>query len=132
MRSHRSQPMSSIAAQIGKVSASIEYATAAREFAAYAKFLMACRGDRIAARAMAEAAGASARVLAIMKAAVSVGSTSSLSTLNDYRVAVGGFLNTLKGYTVFDTILPSTLQLPLHTRVAVSSVAVSGTRLGEM
>src|SRR5262249_32766485 len=117
---------------LGRVSSSLEYATSAREFASYCKFLLACRGDRIAARAMAEAAGASERVQTILKTAVSAGSTSTLGALNDYRIAVGGFLSTLRGYSAFDTILPSTMQLPLHTRVAVSSVAITGTRVGEM
>src|SRR5262249_44353808 len=101
MRVASETAMTTIAERIATVSANLEYATAAREFASYCKFLIACRGDRIEARQLAEAANASPRVQNILKSAISTGSTSSYNALADYRTAVGGFLSTLKGYTVF-------------------------------
>jgi hypothetical protein len=72
------------------------------------------------------------RVQTILKAAVAAGSTATLGALYDYEVAVSGFLSSLKGHSVFDTILPSCVQLPLHVRIALTTTALTATRTNEL
>jgi Phage capsid family len=121
----------SIAQQIGKVSANLENATRAGEFVALVKTLMAAGGDSMQALEMAQAARANERIITCLKTAVAAGSTTSLSALYDYRVAVGGFLGSIRN-GAFDALLPSMMQLPLRTRIVLTTTAITGSRVGEL
>jgi hypothetical protein len=120
--------------------ATVEKAAAARpaeqqraaEFVAFIKFLCATGGEVMDALALAEQSRAPERTITILKNAVSSGSTSTLDTLYDYQQAVGGFLASLQPFSAFDAILSSCLQLPLHTRISVTTTGLSASRLGEL
>jgi Phage capsid family len=121
----------SIAQQVAKVSANVEQATRSGEFVALVKHLMAGGGDFSEAHELAVASRSSERVQTMLKSAVSAGSTTSLSALYDYRVAVGAFLASIQN-SAFDQLLNSMVRVPLHTRIAVTTTALIATRVGEL
>src|SRR5262245_35487196 len=121
-----------IVAALGQFEQSVEQRKLAAEFAQTARFLALAALEGRPAAELAAQARAAERTLTILKSPVAVASTTSLSSLYDYRVAVGGFLGSLRGFSVFDSILPSTLQLPLHTRVAVVTSVVTGSKVPEL
>jgi HK97 family phage major capsid protein len=45
---------------------------------------------------------------------------------------VGGFLASLRPYSAFEQILAASKQIPLHTRVSVTTSAITATRVGEL
>ncbi len=68
----------------------------------------------------------------IQKTAVTPGS-STTSALSDYDTIAGAFLESLRGVSVFDTLLAGGMkEVPLKTRVAVVSSAVTGSTVAEL
>src|SRR5262245_17400812 len=110
---------------LATVSANLEATSRANQFVAYLKYLMAAKGDRLNALALAQERRAVEAVQLMLKAPVSPGSTGSLATLYDYRQAVGGFLASLAPYSAFDTILAAAKQLQLHTRISITTQAIT-------
>jgi HK97 family phage major capsid protein len=118
----------SIVQQIATVSSNLESATRSREFVSAARYLLAARGDRIEAQQLAAAGRSTDRV----KAAVAAGSISgSGAPLAEYRAVSGAFLESLKHSGAFDAMLPSMLQVPFRTRLAVVSSAPVGSTVAE-
>jgi hypothetical protein len=123
--------MGELVKALGRVSGDPLTATRAGEFIAIVKHLAGANGYASEAAELAQAARANERVIACLKSAVTAGSTTSMSALYDYQQAVGGFLSTIR-YGAFDQLLSSMLQLPLHTRISVSTTAITASRLGEL
>lgn len=99
------------------------------EFTQLCRALCLARGDWATAARIAEQRRALPRVANICKAAVSYGGLDSTSAWGDelgLTAVIGGFLASLRGQAVFDTLLPSTMQLPLQQRVALVSGAATG------
>jgi hypothetical protein len=120
----------SIAQQIGKASLDTENRTRAGEFISLVKYLGAAGGNFAEAHEAAVTARANERVQSMLKAAVSAGTTSNMSVLFDYRQAVGAFLASISN-SAFDQMLSSFMRMPLHTRVAITTTAVTGYRVSE-
>ena len=70
----------------------------------------------------------------MLKAAVVPGSTQPgnwAAPLSETGGLIAAFLDTLKNVSVFDTMLPDMKRVPLRTRVAVTTLAVTGHIVGE-
>src|SRR5262249_54999655 len=115
-----------------KVTSDLETASRSGQFVAYLKYMMAAKGDRFNALALAQERRAVEPILLMLKSPVQPGSSNSLATLHDYRQAVGGFLASLAPYSAFDTILGSAKVLPLHTRISITTQSITGVRSSEL
>ena len=128
--------MNSIADKVRTVSASLENATRAGEFISAVRCLMLAPLMERSALEIAESAGTPERVKSciqamMLKAPVGGMGTDDNSDIYDYRVSVSAFLASLRAHGCFDAILSSTMQMPLHTRVAVTASAITGDRMDE-
>ena len=124
-----------IAQTIGRVNAKIETTNRSREFAEYAIALMRSKGNREMALHHADASGLSQRVRTAIKADIAGDTTSSADALAPYRNLSEGFAATLANVSAFDGVLADSIQVPLHTQLAVvtsdASAAVAGEGSGE-
>ncbi len=102
----------------------------AADFNAYAKCLMLGRGDKLNAMTQAEVMlGAVSRPAAVLKAAVTAGTTTDTdwaAGLVDYQVMQQQFLDTLRHGGVFDRMLADMLGVPLRSRVVANSTVLVG------
>jgi hypothetical protein len=142
----------SIAAQIGQVNTNLENTTKSREFIAYAKSLLACKGNTSEALELAMARGASPRLREmfeapvaiskvydrlLLKAPVAIGSAGG-STWGDelapYLEASTAFVQSLASFSCFDRMLLDNafLRMPLRTRISIASTAAIGHALSEL
>jgi HK97 family phage major capsid protein len=113
--------------KLGSISANIEAVGRVAEFVQATKFLMLSRIDDAAA--MAQRARASDRVVEFIKSAQSTGSMGAGTWGSELAVAplATAFLASLSGISVFDTLWPSMVQVPLRTKVvAVSTTLTAG------
>jgi HK97 family phage major capsid protein len=102
------------------------------EFAAYALALLKSRGDLTAAQMVAENSNFE-RVRTVLKTAVEAASTthSSYSALNVYQTLAEGFVEQLRGISVFDAILPNARRIPPRTAISVVTTLASAGRTSE-
>lgn len=132
----------SLAAQVAKVSASVETATRANEFAKLAQYVLAHDGRISEAAASARhstrdgnlgpkladivkgAAGGSVS-REHLKAAVAAGTLAG-SALADYAIISTGFVNSLVNVSCFDTMISSMVPVPLGVGT-VGAVSVGAT-----
>ena len=103
---------------------------ARRDFVALARYAMLSKGRVTEARALAESDGASRRVLRIIERAepgmVSApgGSPETWgSGLSDYEQAEAAFVASLRNAGAYDRMRGDMVEVPLRTRLAVSTAA---------
>lgn len=98
-----------------------------------ARLKMVSQGDVHTALKVADAYRATPRTVSILKSVVAAGVTSDSSwagSLVDYDTAVSAFIESLRGRSIFYTLLPDMRRVPLATRVAISTAALSGGIVG--
>jgi HK97 family phage major capsid protein len=103
--------------------------------AGLAKALLMGQGDIRGSLAIAQSSRALPEISSVLKSAIAVGSTADAAwagTLSEYRSISSGFVNSLQEFSSFYKLLPSCRQVPLKTRVAVTSLAMTGSVVGEM
>ena len=119
---------------LGKVSANLETATRAGEFVALARILCASSGYVGDTVAMAKAQRISPRVVSVLetgiyKSAVAAGGLAPGNwgaELGDYGNMITAFVDSLKTFGAFDSMLPSMKRVPLRTRLAFVSIGATG------
>jgi Phage capsid family len=121
-----------IAAQIGKVHASIEAIGRANEFVQATKFMMGRRRGEDPVH-LATKARASDRVVEFCKAATAPGTTTDATWGAPLSVSVlaDAFLASIAATSLFDLLWPSMLQAPLNTSIVVQSGSFSGAAITE-
>ena len=117
-----------IAQQIRVRGASIEAAAGAHEFAEYARALMMAKGNR--EDALHYAGASSRRVVDAIKADIAGGTTDSMDAIAPYRALSEGFTSTLAN-AAFDGVLGNSIQVPLHTQLAVVTADATAAVAGE-
>jgi hypothetical protein len=108
----------------------------AGDFLCYARALAKAKGDPALAARQAEHDGASARVVEVLKSAVSAGTTADsswASALTPYRVMSDGFLASLSSLSAFDAMLASgsMRRVPLQQKIVLVTTSLSGSAVGE-
>jgi hypothetical protein len=107
----------------------------ASEFCQLARYMLMGKGRRADAAHHAREGRATDRVVEILeKAAVNPAILSDPSWAGDlagFQSLAFAFLDSLKGISVFDTLLPNMKRMPLHTTVAVTVAGASGSRVDE-
>jgi hypothetical protein len=112
----------------------VEQRRLAASFQMLARSVLAGRGTIADMRQFADRHRANERVQEVLKAAVSAGSIADPTwggNLAGYASLAAAFLLSLTGVSVFDTMLPAMIEVPLRTRIGVSTVAATGTVTGE-
>ena len=109
------------------VSPNIGAATRAREFVTLAK-AMAARGAGLPV----DSQMLTGRTQRLMKSAVTAGSTTEWSALNDYETVARAFFDSLKSASAFDAALPNMLSVPLNSRVVASTSRITGATVNEL
>jgi hypothetical protein len=101
--------------------------SAAVEFAQYARAIALGRGSFVDMQTTVERSTQD-RVHRLLKAAVDFGGTNDegFAALADHQAIAVAFLESLRTLGAFDTMLSSMRRVPLRTRVAISSVAYTG------
>jgi HK97 family phage major capsid protein len=98
------------------------------EFAAYARALARGKDDlSVAAKIAADESFNFPRAANVIKAAVSVGTTSDSTwagALVDYQQMAESFIDSIRGVSLFDSMYPYAKALPLRSRLAVATGAV--------
>jgi hypothetical protein len=91
------------------------------------------RGDKFETLERAIARRATPRVQAILKAAVSAGSTAigSDAAIAEWPSLVAAFVQSLSEFSAYDAMFPSMRVVPLRSRVSVVTQGVSGATVGE-
>jgi HK97 family phage major capsid protein len=122
--------------QIGRAAANVDSKRRAAEFTRYAVELLRAKGHPSQAAAAAQGARLPEDIVAVLKSAVTAGTTSNATwaeSLAPYARLSDGFLETVAPYSAFDAIVAtgSFFAVPMHTRVAVSTLAASGATVGE-
>lgn len=117
-------------AAMNAVAASADIATRSGEFAALARHVMAHKGDLTLALHRA-ASIRSPRVEAVLKAAVSSGSLTTLAPLAEYQTLVSSFLGSLANAGAFDRMLPDMRKIPLRTRTGIVTASATGSIVGD-
>jgi hypothetical protein len=111
-----------------------EISTAAADFASLARCLAMAKGSVSEARRLAEDI-ASPRVIGILEKAEPgmLGSTTPGwgSELADYQQVAQGFIASLRNDGVFDRALPSMVNVPFRTKLAISVSAIVATATAE-
>jgi hypothetical protein len=118
-----------IAQQVAAIQTRIDANARASEFISFARFLMLERGSVFAALKTAEQNRAMPRVLEVLKAATSSGSTTDVTwaaPLAPYAQIVDGFLAGLVNAGAFDQLLPDMRAFSLHTQISATTVVASG------
>jgi hypothetical protein len=144
--------MTTLAQVVGGVSTNLENTAKSREFIAYAKSLLACKGNPSEALQLVMARGASPRLREMfeappaiakiydqltLKAPVAVGSVGG-STWGDelapYLEASAAFVQSLAPFSAFDRMLSDNAftRMPLRTRISIASTAAIGHALSEL
>lgn len=113
-----------------RTAANIETATRAGELVEVARQLLVADGDLVTAAHNA-ANDRYAGVAAVLKGAVAAGSLSNYSAIAEYPGLAAAFLDSLRNVGAFDRMLVDMVRVPLRTRVAISSVAITGNSVGE-
>lgn len=115
-------------------SAAVSLRPESHSLAIYAKALLASPDGIGAAREYAAYTNAPARVQNILKSAVDFATTTDTdwaSALADYRIAVSAFVGSLANDSVFYRIAQTFVQVPLKSRVVISTSAAIGHVVGE-
>jgi HK97 family phage major capsid protein len=112
------------------VSANLEVATKAGEFCELAKQLVLARGDLVLAANMAQN-DRQPNVAAVLKSAIAAGSLTSYGAIAQLPAIAQAFHDSLQNIGAFDKMFTSMVRMPLRTRVAISSVAISGVTVAE-
>jgi hypothetical protein len=119
---------------LGTVQADLETRTRAGEFVGIARTLVASAktGGLLLAARMAESHRMSPRVVSILKSAVASGTTSGWgASISEYQDTVSAFLESLSVVGAFDRMLGDMQRVPLKTRVAITTVGITGSIVGE-
>jgi hypothetical protein len=123
------------AMRLGDVERAYEQVKAGADFIHLAALKLRSKGPGHSAREIAETEPHTPeRVRRILKAAVTAGSTGDADfagNLIDYRVAVAGFVESLRSIGVFDRLLSDMLRIPLRTRFAAMTIVASGSLVAE-
>jgi HK97 family phage major capsid protein len=114
----------------GVVSSNLEVSTRAGEFVELARQLVLARGDLVQA-AQTALNDRHQNIAAVLKSAVAAGTLSNYSAIAQLPAIATAFLDSLRNVGAFDSMLPSMVRMPLRTRVAISSVAITGTTVAE-
>jgi HK97 family phage major capsid protein len=114
----------------------LDLSTGGAEFVLMARCIAKARGQLSLAATIADTAYGGQRVAAILRSAISAGTVTDAAwagSLSGYHSVAEGFIESLRSLSVFDRLLAdgATRRVPLRTRLAVSTVAASGTVVGE-
>jgi hypothetical protein len=118
--------------KLGAVVSLREAATSAEVFSDVARFMLISDGAGDAA-ATAEGQGRK-RAAAILKSAVVAGSIADPAWAGvwaDYDAVAAAWLDSIRSQSAFDTMLPSMIQVPLRTRVGITTTGATGYVRGE-
>src|SRR5689334_14103231 len=119
---------------LGQIERSADAHARASEFVHYAKYLMLERGSVFAALRTAEANRATPRIVEVLKAAATAGTTTDAawaSPLAPYSQMVDGFLAGLNNAGAFDAMFADMRSFPLHTQIAATTVVASASTVAE-
>jgi HK97 family phage major capsid protein len=123
---------------IARADAAIETRAASLEFLRYAQSLILAKGIRCDALELAQSRRvfAGPRVVDVLKSAVAAATTTDTtwaSELAPYRQISAGFVSSLAAFSAFDRIWDdgSFVKVPMKTRIATTTIAASGSTVGE-
>ncbi|EIL97822.1 hypothetical protein AB7849_04890 [Rhodanobacter sp. 115] len=106
------------------------------EFVRLARLVGRARGKLAYAAHFAEASPGDERVARTLRSAVSAGTMADAAWAADlagYGIIAAGFLESLRGLSVFDRMFSdgAIRRIPLRTRLAVSTIVAVGAEVGE-